>query len=132
YTHRGSAPCDDALRAGDVLVTAPLEDQLRDLAPQVLGALLRRGIALDDAEDAVQEALLAAVAQWPGSGIPANPRGWLVTVANRRLADQWRNERARGQRELTTATRVPASDLVAPAADEVPDNADDTLTLFFM
>jgi RNA polymerase sigma factor (sigma-70 family) len=114
------------------MVTAPLEDLLRDLAPQVLGALLRRGIAFDDAEDAVQEALLAAFAQWPGSAIPANPRGWLVTVANRRLTDQWRNERARGQREQTTVTHVPASALVAPAADEDPGNADDTLTLLFM
>jgi predicted RNA polymerase sigma factor len=116
-----------------VLVTPPLEDQLRDLAPQVLGALLRRGIAFDDAEDAVQEALLAAVSQWPNSGVPDSPRGWLVAVASRRLTDQWRSSSARRTREVTAATHVPAEDLVAPPADHDPGNTqDDTLTLLFM
>src|ERR1700684_1231048 len=62
------------------------EDLLRQLAPQVLGALVRRLGHFDTAEDAVQEALLAAAPQWPAEGIPASPRGWLITVASRRLA----------------------------------------------
>ena len=58
-----------------------VEDLLRELAPQVLGALVRRYGHFDTAEDAVQEALLAAATQWPSDGVPDNPRGWLITVA---------------------------------------------------
>ena len=76
-----------------------IEDLLRPLAPQVLGALVRRFGHFDACEDAVQEALLAAFRQWPGDGIPANPRGWLVTVASRRLIDELRRDEARRQRE---------------------------------
>ncbi len=54
------------------------EDLLRELAPQVLGALVRRHGQFDGCEDAVQEAVLAASAQWPAEGVPDNPRGWLV------------------------------------------------------
>ena len=71
------------------------EDLLRQLAPQVLGALVRRFGHFDTAEDAVQEALLAAATQWPAEGIPASPRGWLITVASRRLTDLLRAEQAR-------------------------------------
>ena len=63
------------------------EDLLRELAPQVLGALVRRYGHFDTAEDAVQEALLAAALQWPADGTPDSPRGWLITVASRRLTD---------------------------------------------
>ena len=62
-------------------------DLLRELVPQVLGALVRRYGHFATAEDAVQEALLAAAAQWPEDGIPRNPRAWLLTVASRKLAD---------------------------------------------
>jgi len=79
-----------------------LEDLLRDAAPQVLAALLRRCRDFDAAEDAVQEALLAAATQWPVDGVPANPRGWLITVATRRLTDQFRSENARRRRETRT------------------------------
>ena len=72
------------------------EDLLRQLAPQVLGALVRRFGHFDTAEDAVQEALLAAATQWPAEGIPASPRGWLITVASRRLTDLLRAEQAGG------------------------------------
>ena len=78
---------------------ADIEDLLRELAPQVLGALLRRHQALDLCEDAVQEALIAAAADWPTSGLPGNPRAWLLTVATRRLIDAVRNESSRRQRE---------------------------------
>ena len=76
-----------------------LEDLLRRLAPQVLGALMRRYGRLDTCEDAVQEALLAAATQWPGQGVPDNPHGWLVTVATRRLTDWLRSDIARRRRE---------------------------------
>jgi predicted RNA polymerase sigma factor len=66
------------------------EDLMRQLAPQVLGALVRRYGNFDLAEDAVQEALLAASVQWPASGVPGSPRGWLITAASRRLVDQLR------------------------------------------
>ena len=80
-----------------------VEDLLRDLAPQVLGAVVRRYGHFDTAEDAVQEALLAAATQWPGEGVPANPKGWLITVASRRLTDLLRAEQARRRREDTVA-----------------------------
>ncbi len=80
--------------------TAPaVEDLLRELAPQVLGALVRRYGHFDACEDAVQEALLAATVQWPDEGLPQNPRGWLITVASRRVTDQLRSDQARRRRE---------------------------------
>jgi RNA polymerase sigma factor (sigma-70 family) len=91
---------------------------------------MRRYAGFDECEDAVQEALLAAATQWPAKGVPGNPRGWLTTVASRRLIDAWRSDGARRDREVTAAHEVP---LVAPAADEA-DNAarDDTLSLLFL
>jgi RNA polymerase sigma factor (sigma-70 family) len=99
------------------------EGLLRELAPQVLGALVRRYGRFEGCEDAVQEAILAATVQWPAEGIPDNPRNWLLTVANRRLIDQLRSDRARREREWATAAEV-----VPP---DVPDT-DDTLTLLFL
>ena len=110
-----------------------VEDLLRELAPQVLGALVRRYAQFDACEDATQEALLAAAVQWPAKGIPENPRGWLVTVASRRLTDQLRSEHARRRREDTAAARVPAHDAIAPAPeDETVVDRDDTLALLFL
>jgi RNA polymerase sigma factor (sigma-70 family) len=109
-----------------------IEDLLRPLAPQVLGALVRRYGHFDLAEDAVQEALLAAAAQWPAAGVPANPRAWLVTVASRRLTDMLRSELARRRREDATAEWVLPADRLAPAADAARDDGDDTLILLFM
>src|SRR5438045_7744215 len=80
-----------------------IEDLLRALAPQVLGALLRRYRDFGAAEDAVQEALLAAALEWPGQGTPNNPRGWLIRVAHRRLTDHHRSEQARRRREEEVA-----------------------------
>lgn len=71
---------------------------LRDLAPQVLGAIVRRFSDFSAAEDAVQEALLAAATQWPAEGVPDNPRGWLVHVAARRMTEHVRAEIARRRR----------------------------------
>ncbi len=110
-----------------------VEDLLRRLAPQVLGVLVRRYGHFDLCEDAVQEALLAAAVQWPEQGLPENPRGWLITVASRRLMDELRSDQARRRREETAATQAPPDELLAPApADELPPEEDDTLTLLFL
>ena len=85
------------------------EDRLRELTPQVLGALVRRYGHFDLCEDAVQEALLAASLQWPKDGEPADPRAWLITVASRRLTDQLRSDESRRRREDTTAALATAS-----------------------
>jgi RNA polymerase sigma factor (sigma-70 family) len=110
-----------------------VEELLRELAPQVTGTLVRRYGQFDLCEDAVQEALLAAAVQWPEAGIPERPRGWLVTVASRRLTDQVRGESARRRREETVAARSPADELVAPGPEaDLPPASDDTLTLLFL
>ncbi len=110
------------------------EGLLRELAPQVLGALVRRYGHFDMCEDAVQEALLAAAVQWPGQGVPASPRGWLITVAARRLTDQWRSDQARQRREATVAAQLPAGEALAPGPgdEEHPPDRDDTLTLLVL
>jgi RNA polymerase sigma factor (sigma-70 family) len=109
-----------------------LEDLLRRLAPQVLGAVVRRYGHFDTAEDATQEALLAAAMQWPEQGVPDNPRAWLITVASRRLADLLRSEQARQRREDTVASRALPEQWLAPAADRPASDVDDTLVLLFM
>ena len=103
-----------------------IDEPLRELAPQVLGALARRHGQFDACEDAVQEALLAAALQWPREGIPEDPRAWLLTVAGRRLTDAWRSESARRSREESIAAET-----VRDAAAE-PVEEDDTLTLLFL
>jgi RNA polymerase sigma factor (sigma-70 family) len=107
-----------------------LEQLLRDAVPQVLGAVIRRYRDFTAAEDAVQEALLAAAVQWPRDGQPENPRAWLIQVASRRMTDHVRSEIARRHREEAAAIE---SELLAPAADEQQDSdQDDTLVLLFM
>jgi RNA polymerase sigma factor (sigma-70 family) len=109
------------------------EDLLRELAPHVLGALVRRYGHFDTAEDAVQEALLAAAVQWSDEGLPDNPRAWLIRVASRRLTDLLRAEQARRRREGTAAVQVPADQLLAPSADAgSPAAGDDSLIVLFM
>jgi RNA polymerase sigma factor (sigma-70 family) len=103
-----------------------VEGLLRGLAPQVLGHIARRYGSFDDAEDAVQEALLAAAIQWPHEGLPANPRAWLTAVAARRMNDRLRNDSARRRREELAAPREPAGD-PPPLSDR-----DDSLTLLFL
>ncbi|MBP2477883.1 RNA polymerase sigma factor (sigma-70 family) [Crossiella equi] len=100
-------------------------DLVRELAPQVLGVLVRRHGQFDACEDAVQEALLDAARQWP-EGLPDNPRGWLLTVATRRLTDSWRSESARRRRELAVAIEAEE-----PAPEPVAAR-DDSLTLLFL
>jgi RNA polymerase sigma factor (sigma-70 family) len=116
-----------------VRADARVEDLLRELAPRVLGGLVRRYGRFDTCEDAVQEALLAATVQWPEQGVPESPQAWLVTVASRRLTDQWRSERARRDREAAAASLEAPGDLVAPApGDEPVPDEDDTLALLFL
>nr|WP_202513121.1 DUF6596 domain-containing protein [Streptomyces sp. SID3343] len=106
---------------------------LRRLAPRVLGALVRRHPDFEAAEDAVQEALLAAATQWPKEGVPDRPEGWLVTVASRRMTDRFRSDLASRRREERSAALTPTDELVAPAADAgEPAGEDDTLTLLLL
>jgi RNA polymerase sigma factor (sigma-70 family) len=112
-------------RVGEMSGATAIEELLRELAPQVLGALVRRRGGFASCEDAVQEALLAAAVQWPRDGVPENPRGWLTTVASRRLTELWRNESARRRREETAAALEP------PGREPVPE-VDDTLTLLML
>ena len=95
----------------------PIEHLLRELAPQVLGVVARRFRDFSSAEDAVQEAMLAAFKQWPQEGTPENPRGWLIRVALRRMTDTVRSEIARRRRE--TAMTTEEEPTIEPA--ETPD-----------
>jgi RNA polymerase sigma factor (sigma-70 family) len=99
-----------------------VEELLRELAPQVLGRLVRRYGDFDACEDAVQEALLAASQQWPADGVPDNPRSWLITVASRRRIEVLRSEAARARREESVS------------AEPVPElsSVDDSLTLLML
>jgi RNA polymerase sigma factor (sigma-70 family) len=115
------------------MTSAGQEEVWRRCAPLVLAALVRRYGDFDAAEDAVQEALLAAARQWPTDGMPDNPRGWLITVASRRLADQWRAEQARTDREQLIARHTPPEAFLAPAAGTlVGGERDDSLTLLLL
>src|SRR5262252_938381 len=101
---------------------------LRELAPEVLGALVRRYGQFGACEDAVQEAMLEAVTSWPARGAPENPKGWLLTVASRRLIDEVRSEHARRRREQEdAAAAAPLEQPQQPGADH-----DDSLTLLFL
>ena len=106
------------------------EHLLRELAPQVLGAVIRRFHDFGAGEDAVQDALVAAAIQWPREGVPESPRGWLIQVAVRRMTDYLRSEAARRRREAEAATQTSCIALETDFSDGVDD--DDTLTLLFM
>jgi RNA polymerase sigma factor (sigma-70 family) len=107
----------------------PFEHLLRELAPQVLGAVARRFRDFSSAEDAVQDAMIAAFNQWPKEGVPENPRGWLIQVACRRMTDQLRSEIARRERETAVAAETENVTSLEIEADMDPD---DTLVLLFM
>ncbi len=108
------------------------EDLLRHLAPQVLGAVVRRYGNFDLAEDATQEALLAASRQWPREALPGNPKAWLIKTASRRLIDLLRSDQARRRRETTLANRTRPEGHWTTNDDRDPTDADDTLILLFM
>src|SRR6185437_2758738 len=106
------------------------EHLLRELAPQVLGAVTRRFHDFAAAADAVQEAMIAAFTQWPKEGVPENPSGWLIHVALRRMTDQLRSTIARRDREAAVAQDA---ETIAPTIDIESDmDPDDTLVLLFM
>ena len=102
-----------------------VEDLLRELAPQVLGLLVRKYGRFDACEDAVQDALLAASVHWVKDGLPDSPRSWLVTSASRRVVDEWRSETARRRREESVAA-------LEPTVQTRPSDQDDTLALLFL
>jgi RNA polymerase sigma factor (sigma-70 family) len=105
-----------------------IEELLRELAPEVLGALVRRYGRFGACEDAVQEAMLDALTSWPVRGVPDSPKGWLLTVASRRLIDEVRSEHARRRREQEdAAAAAPLEQPQRPGADH-----DDSLTLLFL
>jgi RNA polymerase sigma factor (sigma-70 family) len=106
-----------------------IEHLLRELAPQVLGAVARRFRDFSSAEDAVQEAMIAAFTQWPQEGVPDNPRGWLIQVACRRMTDHVRSEITRRERETAVAAEAESLPTLEIEADMDPD---DTLILLFM
>ena len=106
--------------------TEQLDHILREQTPRVLGALTRRWGDFDGAEDALQEALLAAAKQWPREGVPASPGAWLITVASRRLVELWRNETARHRREEL------ASSLASREPEPADDGDDDTVTVLML
>jgi predicted RNA polymerase sigma factor len=108
-----------------VSAATEIEDLLRELAPQVLGPLVRRYGGFDTCEDAAQEALLAAALQWPSEGVPRNPKSWLIRVESRRRTELWRRDSARRSREERAAS------LASPDAEQLPA-ADDTLTLLLL
>src|SRR6516225_1936681 len=109
---------------------ATSEQLLRELAPQVLGSVARRFHDFAAAEDAAQEAMIAAFTQWPEEGVPDNPRGWLIQVACRRMADHVRSEIARRSRETAVAAEA---ETFSPTLEiEANMDPDDTLILLFM
>jgi RNA polymerase sigma factor (sigma-70 family) len=110
-----------------------IEDVWRRCAPDVLAALVRHFGDFDAAEDAAQEALLAGARQWPVDGVPDNPKSWLITVASRRLVDQWRRDQARTNREQLVGRRTQAEGRLAPSADTFDHGErDDSLTLLLL
>ena len=112
-------------RVLDLNTSNGFEQLLRELAPQVLSALVRRYGNFETSEDAVQEALLAAAVEWESKGVPDNPRGWLITVASRRQIELWRSDSARTRREETAAAQARPSSEPAPGVD-------DSLTLLML
>ena len=105
-----------------------IPELLRELAPGVLGSLVRRFGQFDACEDAMQDALLAAVQAWSAHGRPENPKGWLLTVASRRMIDEVRSDHARRRREQEHAA---GAERLADSDDAGPDH-DDSLALLFM
>src|SRR3954447_21205314 len=121
---RGGGPPDPRHERLGVLSMPAIEDLLRECAPQVLGAVVRRYGDFDLCEDAVQEALLVAAQRWPADGVPDHPKNWLITVAARRRIEVLRSEAARRRREEA----VFAASGDPPAVTE----ADDSLTLLLL
>jgi RNA polymerase sigma factor (sigma-70 family) len=122
-----------AQEPGNASAPSDVGHLLRQLGPQVLGAVARRHGDFAAAEDAVQDALIAAAAQWPRQGVPANPSGWLYHVALRRLTDYLRSDLARRKREDAVASELWADWAFVPSPDaQLGMDEDDSLVLLFM
>ena len=121
----------DEPRRRRALSVASVEEVLRNLTPQVLATLVRRYRDFSRCEDAVQEALIEALAAWSPAGVPEEPLGWLITVASRRFIDQVRADSSRERRERAVIDATPRDALVAAPADAEPWR-DDTLELLFL
>jgi RNA polymerase sigma-70 factor, ECF subfamily len=107
-----------------------LESAYREEAGRILAYLVRRCGSLDTAEDALQDAMTTALAEWPRSGIPSNPGAWLTTVAWRKLLDRVRRERTRRAKEDDLSAAFAGVSLpVEPGEQEIPD---ERLRLFFL
>ncbi len=104
----------------------------RACAPRVLGALVRRYGHFDAAEDALQEALVAAARQWPDEGMPDDPKAWLIRVASRRLVDRMRADGARARREERAGRGAATSRLDGVASEDASVERDDTLALMLL
>jgi RNA polymerase sigma factor (sigma-70 family) len=138
--HKGSTTNSACARvkAGELASAKPvkrareIEAHLRGASPQVLAALLRRYRDFDLAQEAVQEAMVAAVAQWAADGVPDSPEAWLVTVASRRLIDQLRQESARKRREVAQAEHSRPENLLSPAPEVADLEADGPLDLLIL
>lgn len=109
-----------------------VEDLLRNLAPQVLGVLVRRHRSFDLCEDAVQDALVDAAERWPADGLPDHPQAWLTTVATRRLIDRVRSDQARRRREQRVVVGAPPAELITGLDDERGSGQDDSLPLLLL
>jgi RNA polymerase sigma factor (sigma-70 family) len=135
YAHRGAASdeCRSQRTAVKKTLSKEFDDHLlRELVPQVLGAVVRRFHDFAAAEDAVQEAMLAAFTQWPKQGVPENPRGWLFQVASRRMTDQVRSDIARRERETSVAREAETMEFADEIELDMDMDPNDTLILLFM
>ncbi len=100
------------------------EPLFRELVPEVIGVLVRRGADFAAAEDAVQDALVEAVRRgWPEGESPRDPKGWLITVAWRKFLDAVRADSSRRRREELVDAEPPPG----PGAA-----VDDALQLYFL
>ena len=108
-----------------------LDEIWRECAPRVLGALVRRYGHFDAAEDAVQEALLAAARQWPLEGTPNDPKAWLIRVGSRRLVDRLRADDTRARREERVVRELPDPDRTM-SSEPASGERDDSLAVMLL
>lgn len=112
-------------------MTTEIERILRDEAPQTLAALTRRFGDFATAEEATQEALLAASRAWASDGVPSEPRSWLIRVGYRRMIDLLRSDRARHRREIEVGAAELA--MTGPGGSPgTPPESDDSLTMLIL
>jgi RNA polymerase sigma-70 factor, ECF subfamily len=109
-------------------VSAPLDQLIRSRWWAAVATLCRLTGDLGAAEDAVQEACVAALEQWPSAGVPDNALGWLIGVARHKALDRLRREAIRGAKEAASMHEAHDSG----TGQDASPRADDTLSLMFM